>query len=271
MVTSAGDTIKLELTVDVNSLRRQLDQIFPGGMPGGAPTTAGGGGAGTRARARAAARATAGRLRGPPAKVDPGRQMGKALSPLVRLAGIYFGINAMLKSSVVAQTTMGALSATLGAISDAFLIHLVPLMNKLLVWLAEHGIPAAAEAGKRVVKGGGIVLDTINEYRRQWDMLGGGNAPKEVEERHKRVVAEDLLSRGRENVLMGVNTPTASLEKIAQFSEAQYDAFLHLQQRSQPNFNVTINSVNLDEIMVKVREELNDAMRNQQSRSPAGG
>lgn len=139
---SEQQTIKLELTVDKAELERQLGQVFQGPM---APE---GGTGGARGR-------------GPmkPTRVEPGQQMNKSLKNLVHLAGIYFGISAMVKNSQVMSTSLNALGSVMGAMMDSFLAPLVPKLLPVLNKIADM-LPGAAKAGQTTAE----TIDDLGEF-----------------------------------------------------------------------------------------------------------
>ena len=135
MVSGNTDTIKLELIVDRDALQQQLSTVFgtslgptEGGIPAGV-----GVGSGKNKK---------------PAKVDLGQQASKQLGNLARLTGISLGITALVKSSKVAQTTLGAMQSVLGAVVDSFLAPLVPLLIPLITGTTKLVEPAM-KAGER--------------------------------------------------------------------------------------------------------------------------
>lgn len=149
MVNRQDDqTIKLEMVIDRPELERQLGTIFQGPAGKGVPIAGGGGGAQVGG-------VQVGRRPGEPTKatvVKPDQSMGRQLQHLTRLAGIYFGVSAMVKNSKVLGTTMSALGSIMGAILDSFLVPFLPLIVRLLKALTP-GIQKAREVGGAVASG----------------------------------------------------------------------------------------------------------------------
>ena len=140
MVTASTDTIELTLTIDKAELERQLRDVFPGGA----------GGAGRSPKSAAA------RARTPMGTVDPGATMSKMLKPLLKLGAMAFGIGVMVKNSKILGATMSAMGTIMGSMMDMVLLPLLPVMTKLLAFMAS-AIPTVQENAAAV---GNAVSDT---------------------------------------------------------------------------------------------------------------
>jgi len=112
--------IKLEMTLDREELEGQLGQVFRATDPsgGGVPAGPAGGrpGGPLGAEERRVERSD---------RREERSDSKKSLRYLAKLGGIALGITAMVKSSQVMTTTLGALNSVLGGMIDSFLDFII--------------------------------------------------------------------------------------------------------------------------------------------------
>lgn len=171
MVQDIGEgRIKLEFVLDRAELESQLGQVFRATDPSGGGMPAGP--AGGRARdplvseERRVERSD---------RREERSDSKKSLRYLAMLGGIALGITAMVKSSQVLTSTLGALNSVLGGMIDSFLAPLVPLLMPAIQKLAEF-IPAAAAAGAVTAEGAADIITGL----RQVAGSEGGDVRNEV-------------------------------------------------------------------------------------------
>jgi hypothetical protein len=150
VVSPASDRIALEVTVDSAQLERELGQVFTSQAPVSQLV-------GPRGQAMPSTLTPPQPITPPgedPKDPEPKKRQTdyyksslRYLSRLTAVTGIALGITALVKSSTVMSTTVGALNSTLGAMVDSFLAPLVPLLIPAINKLASL-IPVMSEAGQ---------------------------------------------------------------------------------------------------------------------------
>ncbi len=310
MVSGNSERIQLELVIDQAELERQLGTVFQspgGGVPGGVKPALE---TGSKAK---------------PMMVDATGKMASGIGSLAKLSGIALGITALVKSSQVVGTTIGALNSVLFAMVDSFLAPLVPLLLPLLTKLTK-GIAPAAQAGQNVadtVSGlktlatgktpGGKTLspEELSSARKEVagnigkDLLDiitpeifgkdifrgptqlamkeqgrGGTQPKfgglnpfslalDLVDRFKFGMSKGAQGSGRQEFL-GREMDPQTLQKLSGFDDASLKRFLEI-SATRPNVNINIDAGSIEEMISKVRDELNRLTRDDYSRGYLGG
>ncbi len=299
MVTGSTESIKLELTVDKAELEKSLGGVFMGGQAPAAPSTAAGAGA-------------LGATTQKPMMVDAAGKFGTQIKHLAGIAGIAFGITALVKGSQVLSTTMGALNSTLFALVDSFLAPLVPLLTPLIYKLGEF-LPKAAAAGEATAEVIGNAIDVFGDPAKRGpalrsmgkDLLDAltpeifgkdvyrGPTQQSTSQFEQMRAASGLAPLGRLDRMMGVlpetrrETLTGALgprvaamggtrmapELIAKLTEASNEklATIIQKQATRTDIGITITADNIEEVVSKLRTELENLSRDTASRGPAGG